>query len=132
MPIISSNSKSRSTRAARVFVYVLASLWLIGMLMPFFYAIVTATADRAARYEVPPRLSIRLAKVAEISLDMTSFVRANLDKPGVDLEKAIRGEIAVAATRPLFLDRELEAVHVTASVNGKIIAEGEVPLRIFR
>ena len=127
MPIISSYSKSRKTRLARVFVYFLATLWLIGMLVPFYYTIVMATADRAAQYEVPPRLDIRLAKVAYVSLDMTSFVKENLSKPGIDLEKAIKGEIAVAATRPLYLDRELEAVHVIASVNGKIIAEGEVP-----
>jgi ABC-type glycerol-3-phosphate transport system permease component len=127
MPIISSYSKSRTTRLARVLVYTLATIWMVGMLVPFYYTMVEATADRSAQNEVPPRLTFRLAKVAYVSLDMTNFVKAQLAKPGVNLEEAIKGEIAVAATRPLYLEASLEAVHVIASVNGKVIAEGEVP-----
>jgi ABC-type glycerol-3-phosphate transport system permease component len=127
MPIISDVSKTPGTRVARIFVYVLATIWLIGMLIPFYYTIVMSTSDRAAQYEVPPRLSIGLARVAYVSLDTTTFVKNNLTLSRADLEKAIRGEIAVAATRPLYLVRELTATHIIASFNGKIIAEGEVP-----
>ncbi len=127
MPIISNVKNNRGARIARALVYFFATLWLVGMLIPFYYTIVMASADRAAQYEIPPRLDIRLAKVAYISLDLTSFVKANLDKPGTQLEEAVKGEIAVAATRPLYLERQLEATHVIASVNGKVISEIEVP-----
>ena len=127
MPIITNVRNNRSARFAQAVIYILATIWLVGMLVPFYYTFVMATADRAAQFEIPPRLGIRLAKVAYISLDLTSFVRANLDMTGGDLEKAVKGEIAVAATRPLFLERELEATHVIASVNGKVVAEIEVP-----
>ena len=127
MPIISEVVHNRQSRIALVFVYILATIWLVAMLFPLYYTIVMATAPRAAIIEVPPRLSIRLAKVAYISLDLTSFVKNNLNLSADDLEKAIKGEIAVAATRPLFLDRELEASHVIASFNGQVIAEADIP-----
>ncbi|RPJ49627.1 MAG: carbohydrate ABC transporter permease, partial [Chloroflexi bacterium] len=81
----------------------------------------------SAIIEVPPRLSISPAKVAWISLDLTPFVKENLNLSRSQLESAMKGEIAVAATRPLFLDRELEAAHIIASFNGEIIAEAEIP-----
>ncbi len=127
MPIISEVVHNRQSRIALVFVNILATVWLVAMLFPLYYTIVMATAPRAAIIEVPPRLSISLAKVAYISLDLTSFVKNNLDLSADDLEKAIKGEIAVAATRPLFLDRELEASHVIASFNGQVIAEADIP-----
>ena len=127
MPIITVTNKARGPRIALTFVYILATVWMVAMLMPLYYTIVMATSDRNAIYEVPPRLGMRLAKVAYISLDLTDFVRANPDMTGTELQNALQGEIAVATTRPLYLVRELEAVHVIASVNGTVIAEGEVP-----
>jgi len=127
MPIISEVTHSRQNRLALVFIYILATIWLVAMLFPLYYTIVMATAPRAATIEVPPRLNISLAKVAYISLDLTPFVKNHLDLPAADLENAIKGEIAVAATRPLFLDRELEATHVIASINGQVVAEVEIP-----
>jgi multiple sugar transport system permease protein len=126
MPIIPEVIHNRQNRIARVFVYVLATVWLFAMLFPLYYTIVMATAPRAATIEVPPRLYINLAKVAYISLDLTPFVKDHLDLSADELETAIKGEIGVAATRPLFLDRELAATHVIASFNGQVIAETEI------
>jgi multiple sugar transport system permease protein len=127
MPVITTNTKSRGPRVALIIVYILATAWMIGMLLPLYYTVVMATSDRNATFEVPPRLGIRLAKVAYISLDLTEFVKANLNLSGADLQFAIKGEVAAAATRPLYLVRELEAVHIIGSVNGVVVAEGEVP-----
>lgn len=127
MPIISEVSGSRGTKTARAVVYILATLWLIGMLLPLYYTIVMATADRQSTLDVPPRLTLRTGKVAYISLDMTSFIDSKLGLSRVDLDKAIKGEIAVTASRPLYLVRELEAAHIIASYKGIVIAEGEVP-----
>ena len=127
MPIITVTNKARGPRIALAVVYVLATIWMVAMLMPLYYTIVMASADRSAIYEVPPRLGIRLAKVAYISLDLTEFAKANLNLSGAEMQNALMGEIAVATARPLYLVRELEAVHIIASVNGKVIAEGEVP-----
>lgn len=127
MPIITITNKARGPRIALAFVYVLATIWMVAMLMPLYYTIVMATADRNATLEVPPRLLIRIAKVAYVSLDLTDFVNANSGLSTGELHAAIQGEIAVATSRPLYLERQLEAVHIIASVNGQVIAEGEVP-----
>jgi ABC-type glycerol-3-phosphate transport system permease component len=127
MPVISEVTKNKESRVALALVYILATAWLIAMLFPLYYTVVMATAPRAATIEVPPRLTIGLAKVAWISLDLTPFVKANLNMSRSQLESAMKGEIAVAATRPLFLNRELEATHIIASFNGDVIAEAEIP-----
>jgi multiple sugar transport system permease protein len=127
MPVISEVTKNRETRMALAVVYILATLWLVGMLFPLYYTIVMSTAPRSAIIEVPPRLTLGLAKVAYISQDLTPFVKEHLNLSRSELESAMKGEIAVAAARPLFLDRELEAVHIIASFNGEVIAEAEIP-----
>lgn len=132
MPIISDVPRTRRNRLALGAVYLLATLWLIAMLFPLYYTILIATGDRAATTEIPPRLDIRLAKVAVISLDLTSFVRERSDLSRAQLESAIKGEFAVAATRPLFLNRELTAAHVIASVDGQVIAEADIPEWLLR
>lgn len=129
MPVIPSTpARSRKNRVALAVVYVVATIWLMLMLFPMYYSIVMATADRAAVYEVPPRLDFRLAKVAVISLDLTSFAEEHRDLSRAELERAIKGEVAVAATRPLYVERELTASRVIASVNGQVIAEVETPV----
>ncbi len=127
MGAISSTTKSTENRIGLTIVYVVATIWLIALLFPLYYTIVLATADRAATLEVPPRLTPSLAKAAVISLDLTPFVKDHLDLSRSDLEKAIKGEIAVAAVRPLYLVQDLMAARVIASVNGQVIAEAYVP-----
>ncbi|MCL5994526.1 MAG: carbohydrate ABC transporter permease [Chloroflexi bacterium] len=127
MAAISRVTKSTENRVALVAVYVIATIWLIALLFPLYYTVVLSTADRAATIEVPPRLDFRLARVATISLDLTPFVKENMNLPRAELEKAIKGEVAVAAARPLYLVRDLMASRVIASVNGQVIAEAYVP-----
>ncbi len=122
-----STTKSAGNRVALGIVYVVATIWLIALLFPLYYTLVLSTADRAATLEVPPRLAFSLAKVAVVSLDLTPFVKDNPGLTRAELERAIKGEVAVAAARPLYLVHDLMASRVVASVNGQVIAEAYVP-----
>jgi ABC-type glycerol-3-phosphate transport system permease component len=127
MAAISNIVKSKDNRIAMGAVYVIASIWLILLLFPLYYTLVLSTADRAATIEVPPRLDFRIARVSIISLDLTPFIQQHPDLSRAELEAAIKGEVAVAAVRPLYLVRDLMASQVIASVNGQVIAEADIP-----
>lgn len=122
---------SRGDHFFMVCCYVIATLWLILLLMPLFWLVSSSLKDNFTIYDYPPfRLLPRIVQKLEVRLDYSDQVQ-RLSSP--KLRRLIVRDAALTTWGGLsqFRNTQLTEVEVQAVANGRLLLQSKLSLLHF-
>ncbi len=110
-----SNVRSRLLRGG---VYVVLLIWLVALLFPLYWTLITITKNRIDATTPPPTFVPEINKTAHVILDYTGYVKAHSGISQALLDQKVSQDTAVVVGRLMYNSARLVSVHVRA-VAGK-------------
>lgn len=108
-------------RLLRFGVYLILAVWLVALLFPLYWTLITITKNRIAAVTPPPTFAPEINKAADITLDYTPYVQSHPAVTLAELDQTVAEDTAVVVGRLMYNSARLVSVHVHAVVGNQTL-----------